>query len=156
MALIDALAAVIILGVSLTVILSLSGQAVSTQRSSDDLATAAQLADEQLSLVLARGADGYASSNPMQGACEAPFERFSYALAITEGAGGSPYRVKVTISWGASGSVEGASGERSLVVETLIAARATPSNQEDRQPAEPVDRQALPVPESRQRDGGGA
>lgn len=137
-ALVDALAAVIILGVSLSVILSLAGQAVSSQRQGDDLATAAMLADEQLQMVLARGADDYAKTVPMAGPCDAPFDRFRYRMDITEGSAINPFRVKATIAWDDGGR------ERSITIDTLVAARTTPANQSDRVPTAPVDRQALP------------
>lgn len=137
-ALVDALAAVIILGVSLSVILSLAGQAVSSQRQGDDLATAAMLADEQLQMVLARGADDYAKTVPMNGNCDAPFDRFRYKMEITDGSAINPFRVKATIAWDDAGR------ERSITIETLVATRSTPANQSDRVPTTPVDRQALP------------
>jgi hypothetical protein len=137
-ALVDALAAVIILGVSLSVILSLAGQAVSSQRQGDDLATAAMLADEQLQMVLARGADDYAKTMPMAGTCDAPFDRFGFKMEITEGSAINPFRVRATISW------ENAGKARSITIETLVASRTTPANQSDRVPTGPVDRQAVP------------
>jgi hypothetical protein len=138
MALVDAIVAVIILGASLSVILSLAGQAIASQRRGDDLATAAMLADEQLSLVLARGPDAYAKSFPVRGECDAPFERFRYTLEFTGGSAVEPFRVRVTIAW------DDAARERTAVVETLIAARAGARNaaqtQADRQPEQPVER----------------
>jgi hypothetical protein len=134
-ALVDAIAAVIIMGVSLTVILSLTGQAVSSQRRGDDLATAAMLADEQLSMVLARGPDGYAKSFPVVGACEAPFERFRYELAFTGGGGSEAVGVRVTIAWDDNGR------ERRASVDTRMAPRSGgPENQQDRRPEQPVER----------------
>lgn len=138
MALVDAIVAVIILGASLSVILSLVGQALASQRRGDDLATAAMLADEQLGLVLARGPDDYAKTFPVRGNCDAPFDRFRYALEITGGSAIEPFRVRVTIAW------DDAARERTTAVETLIAsragARASAPTQSDRQPEQPVER----------------
>ncbi len=138
-ALIDALAAVIILGVSLSVILSLSGQAVASQRQGEELATAAMLADEQLQLVLAQGADDYAKSFPTAGQCDAPFENYNYKLDITEGGAINPFRVQVTITWQSAGRPQ------SATVLTLLASRSTPVNQLDRVPDSTIDR-ANPTP----------
>ena len=138
-ALIDALAAVIILGVSLSVILSLSGQAVASQRQGEELATAAMLADEQLQLVLAQGADDYAKSFPTAGQCDAPFENYNYKLDITEGGAINPFRVQVTITWQSAGRPQ------SATVQTLLASRSTPVNQLDRVPDSTIDR-ANPAP----------
>lgn len=137
-ALVDAIAAVIILGVSLTVILSLTGQALSSQRVGDEMQTAAMLADEQLNLVLARGADDYAKSYPVEGVCDEPYKDFKYKLDLVSQGGNAPYKVKVTISWPGAGGA--AANERKIGVETLIAPRATPAKQIDRQPEQPVER----------------
>jgi len=138
MALVDAIVAVIILGAALSVILSLSGQALSSQRRGDDLAAAAMLADEQLALVLARGPDDYAKTFPVRGECDAPFERFRFALDITGGSAIEPFKVRVTIAW------DDAARERTAVVETLLASRggskAAAPTQGDRQPTQPVER----------------
>jgi len=138
-ALVDAIVAVIILGVSLTVILSLTGQAISSQRVGEELQKAAMYADEQLNLVLARGPDDYAKTYPVSGDCdpltdgipETPVYR--YKLSIEPQGETAPYQVRCVITWDSSGR------ERSISVDTLIAAR-TLVNQLDRQPTEPVER----------------
>jgi hypothetical protein len=132
-ALVDAIVAVIILGVSLAVILSLTGQALSSQRRGEELQNAAMLADEQLNLVLTRGPDDYAKTYPMDGDCDEPFEPYHFKLTI-EGQGDSaPYKVSCVISWDSAGRPE------SVHVDTLIAARSL-VNQIDRQPTDPVER----------------
>ena len=72
-ALVDVIVATIILGISLSVMMSLAGRAVSAQHRGDELATAAHLADEQLQMVLARGPDDYAKRYGEQGADELTF-----------------------------------------------------------------------------------
>ncbi|MFT3686336.1 MAG: hypothetical protein QM783_15685 [Phycisphaerales bacterium] len=132
-ALVDAIVAVIILGVSLAVILSLTGNAISSQQRGAELQTAAMLADEQLNLVLTHGPDDYAKTYPIDGDCEEPFQPYHFKLTI-EGQGDSaPYKVACVISWDHAGKTE------SVRVDTLIASR-TATNQTDRQPTEPVER----------------
>lgn len=133
MALIDAIIGAVILGVSLAAIISLGGQAVRSQAHGEELQVAAMLADEQLNLVLARGADDYAKRFPVKGVCDAPFERYSYELAFSGGVG-APYNVRCTLAW-MSGSQA-----RSLVVETRIAPRLGEDPDPIRQPEQPVER----------------
>lgn len=133
-ALVDAVVGVVILGVSLTVILSLTGQAFRSLYLGEELQNAAMLADEQLNLVLARGPDDYAKTYPITGECDAPFERFSYSLKIEGQGDTAPYTVSCTITWASS-----TGKERSEVFSALIASR-TLTNQIDRQPQEPVER----------------
>jgi len=138
-ALVDAVVAVIILGVSLTVILSLTGQAISSQRVGEELQKAAMYADEQLNLVLTRGPDDYAKTYPLTGECEPltddPNEKSDYTFKLTIEPQGdtAPYKVRCVISWDSSGR------PRSIAVDTLIAPR-TLVNQLDRQPVDPVER----------------
>lgn len=132
-ALVDAIVGVIILGVSLSVILSLTGQAISSQRVGEEIQNAAMLADEQLNLVLARGPDDYAKSYPIEGDCDEPFTPFHFKLQIDGQGDAAPYKVRCTISWDSSGR------QRSITIDTLIAARPL-VNQIDRQPTEPVER----------------
>lgn len=135
-ALVDAIVAVIILGVSLSVILSLTGQAISSQRVGEEIQNAAMLADEQLNLVLTQGPDDYAKSFPIDGVCDAPFDTspaYRFKLQIDGQGDTAPFKVRCTITWDSSGR------ERSVSVDTLIAAR-TLTNQIDRQPVDPVER----------------
>ncbi|MBY0308778.1 MAG: hypothetical protein K2Q09_08560 [Phycisphaerales bacterium] len=132
-ALVDAIVAVIILGVSLAVILSLTGQAISSQRRGEELQTAAMLADEQLNLVLTHGPDDYAKSFPVDGDCNEPFQAYHFKLSIDGQGDAAPYKVACTVSWESSGRPQ------SVRVGTLIAARPA-VNQNDRRPTEPVGR----------------
>lgn len=137
-ALVDVLVATVMIGVSIAILLGLAGRAISAQKSGENLQTAAMLLDEQLNLVLARGADDYASRyGQMQGVCEAPFENFSYELEISGGAGaGEAFRVVATVSWKESGQT------RSASVETRIAPRLGDEPDPERKPPEQPDRMA--------------
>lgn len=132
-ALVDAIVAVIIMGVSLAVILGLTGQALSSQRTGEELHNAAMLADEQLNLVLTHGPDDYAKEFPVEGECEPPFAAYRFKLSIQGQGDTAPYDVSCTISW------ESAGRPRSITVKTLIAPRPL-ANQLDRQPEQPVER----------------
>lgn len=137
-ALVDVIVATIILGVSLAVIISLAGRAVSAQARGAELTDAAHLADEQLQLVLARGPDNYGRRFGDAGACDAPFDRYHYRVSITGGGSiGEPYRVAATIQW-TSGVLP-----RSITIETLMAARDAGEDVDpdpDRKPETPVVR----------------
>jgi len=120
-ALVDVIVGAIIVGVSLAVIIGLTGRALSSQKRGEELATAANLADETLQLVLARGPDDYAKRFELEGACDAPNEDYRFKLAFAGGGGTAtvPHRVTATITWG------GAAGgtPQTLVIETLMATR---------------------------------
>lgn len=132
-ALLDAIVAAIILGVALSAIIGMGNQAIVSQSTGERLAIAARLADEQLNLVLARGPDGYATRFKLEGPCDEPFQEYRYQLEFV-GSGSEAYRVKCTIFWPAS------LGERSVVVETMIAPRPGEDPDPDRRPAEAVER----------------
>ncbi len=133
-ALIDVIVGTVLLGITIAVLMSLLGQATQAQAMGEQMSTAARLIDEQLSLVLARGPDNYATRFPAEGVCDAPFEGFRYRLTFTGGTSGQPYTVRSTVLWD-SGSVE-----RSASVEALIAARLGDEADPERKPTETVDR----------------
>lgn len=136
-ALVDCIVATVLLGVSLTVVIGLTGSALSSQSDGERRHAAAMLADEQLQLVLARGPDEYAQRFPIEGACDEPFKDYRYKLSFVSG---DPYQVGVTISWNMG------SGERSIQIDTLIASRAgSQDSQPDpvRTPSQSIDRSAI-------------
>ena len=133
--LIDSIVAAVLLGVALAVMIGLGGRAISSQKSGEELQTAAMLVDEQLNLVLARGADDYASRFPVRGQCDKPFEKFEFLLDFSEGQSGEPYRVVATISWTVGGGKQ-----RSESVETLIAPRLGEDPDPIRKPDQAVNR----------------
>jgi Tfp pilus assembly protein PilV len=132
-ALLDALVASIILGLALAAILSMSSQALSSQASGEQIATAAMLADEQLNFVVARGADDYAKRFPVEGACDEPFGQYRYKLEFA-GGDGAAYQVRATVFYTVGAR------EQSLTIETAIAPRPGDDPDPDRRPAQPVER----------------
>lgn len=136
-ALADVIVGAVILGAALAVVVGLAGQAVTAQSKGRDLSLAAMLADEQLNLVLARGADDYAKRFPTQGSCDAPFEDFAYRLEFSGGIGAEPYSVAATILWSR------AWGAQKLTIRTLVAPRTGAGDTDpdpDRRPDAPVQR----------------
>jgi Tfp pilus assembly protein PilV len=134
MLLVDAIVGSILLGVALTSLVALASRALSAQTEGEELQTAAMLVDEQLSLVLARGPDSYASRFDTEGECDPPFQRFHFTLAIAGGQGGDAYKVTATVTWTSAGR------ERSESVETSIAPRLGDDPDPDRRPPVTVDR----------------
>lgn len=133
-ALVDALAAAVILSIALAAVVSIAGQAARSQRRGEDLQTAAMLADEALALVVARGVDDYAKRFPVAGRFDPPFDRFEFQLAIGAGTESTPFPVKATVTWESTGA------RQSLVVETALAAAAGEDPDPDRVPPEAVVR----------------
>ncbi|MFN5959738.1 MAG: hypothetical protein ACK462_17560, partial [Planctomyces sp.] len=94
----------------------------------------ATLADEQLSLVLARGPDNYAKSFPIEGACEEPFGEYRFKLTFSAATASEPYVVRCTITWTEP------SGTQEVVVETRMATREGTDPDPDRRPQTPPER----------------
>jgi len=133
-ALLDAIVGAVILGLALTTIIGLSGQALRSQAMGYRIAIAATLADEQLSLVLARGPDNYAKSFPIEGACEEPFGEYRFKLTFSAATASEPYVVRCTITWTEP------SGTQEVVVETRMATREGTDPDPDRRPQTPPER----------------
>jgi type II secretory pathway pseudopilin PulG len=133
-ALIDVIVGAILMAVALAAIIALTGRALSSQKQGEELQTAAMLADEQLSLVLARGPDDYDRRFSTRGVCDAPFSDFSYDLDFRGGSGRDPFVVTATIAWSGTG------GARSLAIQTLIAPREGDDPDPDRVPPEIEER----------------
>ena len=132
----DVLVATVIVGSALAVLMSMTGRALRAQSQGEQLRVAAMLLDEKLNLILARGADDYASRfGDMEGVCEEPFQNFRYKLEITgSGSGGEAFTVVATVSW-----IDGAS-MRTETVETRIAPRLGEEPDPDRRPEQSVER----------------
>lgn len=135
-ALLDVIVASIILGIAIAAIIGLTGRALSAQKTGEELQVAAMLADEQLALVLARGPDSYAQRFSTNGACDAPFAAYRYAVTLSGSSGNDPYKVSVTISWSAGG----AGATRTVTIETLIAPREGDDPDPDRKPPDATNR----------------
>ncbi len=132
--LVDVIVGTVILGIALAVILSLASGALTSQRNGRRLTVASMLLDEQLSLVLARGADDYKKQYETKGLCDAPFQEYNFELEFDGGSSGDPYLVTARINW-----LEG-SRPRSLSCETMIAPRLGDDPDPDRQPPENENR----------------
>mgnify|MGYP003387406230 CR=1 FL=1 len=137
-ALIEALIAAIILGIALTVLLGLAGQAIRTQALGEDVQTATQLADEQLNLVLTRGPDDYGKKFQLTGQCDPPFERFKFELAFSTATESVPYTVTCNITWPVT------AGTQKVTLSTAMAVRAGTDPDPDRTPQTTIDRNAAP------------
>lgn len=156
LALAEVAAGSLLLAISLGAVIGLSGAAMTSQLQGRQLMEAAMLADEQLSLVLARGPDDYGSRFGLRGACDPPFGGYRYELEFsspsssargrgTGGVGGSgsmggammdPYVVTVTVFWEGRGGAE-----RSVSVQTLMASRDGGDDPDpDRRPESTVER----------------
>lgn len=136
-ALVDVLVGAILIGISLAVIIGLTGQSITAQRRGEELATAANLADEQLQLLLARGPDEYAKRFRLEGPCDPPFQDYSYKLVISGGSTNRPYNISCEINWMSGRSPQ------SVIIETLMASRDGGDGEPDplRTPDQPVLRQ---------------
>lgn len=132
--LVDVLVATVLVAVALAVMVGLGASALSAQREGERLATAAMLLDEQLNLVLMRGADAYSTRFPMEGTFDAPFEKYRYRLEISGGDGGDAYVVVATVTWNDGGR------QRQESIETRIAPRLGDEPDPVRRPAETVER----------------
>lgn len=152
LALAEVAAGSLLLAISLGAVIGLSGAAMTSQLQGRQLMEAAMLADEQLSLVLARGPDDYGSRFGLRGACDPPFGGYRYELEFsspstsargrgTGGGGGrgammDPYVVTVTVFWEGRGGAE-----RSVSVQTLMASRDGGDDPDpDRRPESTVER----------------
>ncbi|HYF14553.1 MAG TPA: hypothetical protein VD971_05705 [Phycisphaerales bacterium] len=132
--LVDAIVATVLLAASLLTIMAMVSRAMTSQRQGERLEVAAMLLDEQLNLVLARGPDNYARRFPIDGACPAPYQEYSYRLELSGGTGGDAYLVTATVSWSENGR------RASESVQTRIAPRRGDDPDPERKPEEPVVR----------------
>ncbi len=128
--LVDVVVGTVILAIALGVMLSLAARALGLQSDGRHLETVADLLDERLQLVLARGPDEYAQRFETSGVCDPPFEAYAWELEFEGGAAGDPYRVRATIRWR-----EGFR-DRSASLETLIAPRLGDDPDPERRPPE--------------------
>lgn len=134
--LVDILVATVVLGAAFAIMMGMASLASRAQRDGEHLSNAAMLLDEQLQLVVARGADQYASRFPTSGACEAPFADYSYELEIGDAVAGQAYPVIATVSWSEGGRV------RSVSCETLVAPRPGDQPDPERRPPTAIERYA--------------
>ncbi|MCP3905956.1 MAG: hypothetical protein GY715_20210 [Planctomycetes bacterium] len=138
-ALIDVLIGGILLGVGLSVILSLTGRSLSRQTDGEKRLTASWLADELLTMVLVDGPDRFPRINDSNGRFDEPFSEYSFEVDIDNLGRGAPYRVNAWVRW--------SDRENDVVrVETLIAQRLGDVEQ-PREPYERVNREERYFPD---------
>jgi hypothetical protein len=132
--LVDAIAGAVLLGGTLAVVIGIAGRSLTLQARGEEAQIAAMLLDEQLNMVLMHGPEAYQQSQPMQGACPPPYERYRYEIEIDGGVGLDPFFVSATVRW-----MNGRT-ERSETVETLMARRLGEEPDPERRPEEPIQR----------------
>lgn len=132
MALLDVLIGGVMLGIGLSVILSLTSRSLALQTDGEKRMTASWLADEILTMILVEGPDRYPRLYDTSGRYSEPFDGFSYEVQIEDLGRGAPYRATARVRW----------SDRSndvLQVETLIALRIE-AEEQLREPYDRVDR----------------
>jgi Tfp pilus assembly protein PilV len=98
-ALIDVIVGTIMLGIGLSVIVSLSSRSLAMQNDGERRMVAAWLADELLNHVLVEGPIEYRRNVDLRGEYAAPFEGYSYEVDIEDIGLNMPLRVTATVSW---------------------------------------------------------
>lgn len=134
LALIDVVVGGLMLGVGLSVVLSVASRAIARQTEGEKRMVASWLADELLNMVLAEGPEDYPAVHDTEDAFGAPFEEYSYTVDIESLGRSEPYRVTATVSWPGR-------AVNFVEVQTIIAAHQGEPIQL-REPYEPVDRDA--------------
>ena len=135
-ALFEVVLAAVLLGIGLSVALSLAATALTHQTLGEHNMVAAWLADEQMNLVVMEGPQQYLRVHPNSGILDPPFDAYSYDVEVKHVGDWEPYEVTVYISWDG--------GERNFQLQSLIAPRqGDPLEFDDRRPLEPVDREAI-------------
>ena len=136
-ALLDVLIAALLLGIGLSVTLSMASQALRAEQTGEWRLTASWLADEALAMVVAVGPEKYQQSEPMEGRFEEPFNRFDWSLEMKKPSDWEPWQVRATVNWQDRG------GPMSVIIDTLIAPRQ--GDEDDPvnwKPDEPLDRES--------------
>lgn len=134
-ALLDAIVGGVMLGIGLTVVLTVASRSLADQADAEKRITASWLADELLSMVLVEGPAAYPQLYDMSGFFDDPFGEFSYEIDIDDRGIGEPYYITAFVRW------EVSRGTHEVRVETLIAQRQGEPIQ-PREPLEPVDRES--------------
>ncbi len=129
----DVILGALMLGIGLSVIVSLASRSISLQAQSQRQLTAAWLVDELLAMVLVEGPVNYPKLYPTDGRFDVPFEVYEYEVLIDDIGLRQPFRVTASVRW------PHGPGFRQVEAQTYIAQRLGDPNQ-IRMPPEPIDR----------------
>lgn len=132
MALMDVIIGGVILGIGLTVLMSITGRSLALQNDGERQLVAAWLADELLNMVLVEGPVTYPRVHDTSGRFDDPFGDYAFDVSIEDQGLEQPYRVTATVRWRYGRE------DRQVQVQTLINAPEAPPD--SRMPYEPVDR----------------
>lgn len=132
-ALMDVILGGVMMGVGLTVIVSLASRSMAQQALSERQLTASWLVDELLAMVLVEGPVEYPKLYSTVGRFEFPFEDYEYEVMIEDIGLRQPFRVTAIVRWPHAG------GSRQVEAQTYIAERLGDPLQ-IRIPLEPIDR----------------
>ena len=131
-ALLDAILGGVLLGIGLTVVLTIGSRSLNNQTEGEMRLTASWLADETLSMILVEGPDRYPRLYDLSGAFDEPFEYFQYDINIDMKESTLPAHVAVLVTW---------PGARApVLIEADVAPRQGDLFQ-PREPIEPIERQ---------------
>lgn len=135
-ALFEVILASIMLGIGLSIVLSLAATALSRQGLGEHNMVAAWLADEQMGLVVMEGPQQFLRTHPTSGIYAPPFDEYSYEVEVQHISDWEPYLVTVFIDWDG--------GNRNFNLQSEIAPRqGEPEEYDARRPLEPIDREAI-------------
>ncbi len=132
-ALMDVILGGVMLGIGLTVIVSLASRSIAMQAQSQRQLTAAWLVDELLAMVVVEGPVVYPKLYSTTGQFDFPFEDYSYEVVIDDIGLRLPFRVTAFVRW------PHADDFRQVEAQTYVAERLGDPNQ-IRMPLEPIDR----------------
>jgi type II secretory pathway pseudopilin PulG len=131
-ALVDVIVGGVILGIGLATVISIAERSLAMQQRSERELVAAQLLDGILAEVLSVGVVEWDLTRAPTGSFDAPFEAWEWELRIDKQGTGDPYRVLATAR-----HADGAE----FRVETLVAPRPENTEEPQRAPTAPIDRQ---------------
>ena len=132
-ALLDVIVGGVMLGIGLSVVLSVTSRSLATQSDGEKRLVASWLVDGLLAMVLVEGPVEYPKHYHPSGEFAPPFDGFEFEIDIEDIGPSEPFRVTATVRW------PGGRTYREVTAQTFIAMRLGDSFQ-PRAPAEPVDR----------------
>jgi hypothetical protein len=135
-ALVEVILAALLLGIGLSVALSLASTSIARQSLGEHNLVSAWLADEKMNLVMMEGPEKFLQNHQTNGQFDPPFEDYSFEIIVKHVGDWEPYEVNIFIDWD--------SNRRSFQLDSLIAPRqGEPEEPEDRIPLEAIDREAI-------------